>query len=164
MFLLFAFAGDEDGGVGGDTFLASGVAEALGGGGFYGDVVGGATDAFGHCLLHGGDVGIHLGGFGADGDVSVAEGVASLVEKLCYVAQQFLAVDAFVGRVGVGEMVADVAQGGSAEEGIAEGMDSHVGIAVAKQPEGMVNLHAANPQFAVGHEAVHVKSEAGAKG
>lgn len=67
---------DEDDGVGGDAFFATGEAEAFGGGGLDADVVRVGADDAGETLLHLGYVGVHLGALGADGGVEVDEAVA----------------------------------------------------------------------------------------
>ena len=155
---------NQYGGIGGDAFLTSGEAEPLGGGGFYRDVVGVAADAFSHSLLHGWYVRVHLRGLGADGDVRVSKGVALFPQQVGNASEQFLAVNALVGRVGVGKVESDVAQRRSAEHCIAERMDCHVGVAVAEQSEEVLDFHAANPKFTAFDKAVYVKSEAGAEG
>ena len=55
-------------------------------------------------------------------------------------------------------MITNVAQVGSTEQGVAQGVNRHIGIAVTQQPQLVVNLHTANPQFAVGHQTVHIKA------
>jgi hypothetical protein len=51
-----------------------------------------------------------------------------------------------------------VAHSGGAKQSIAERMQSHVSVAVAKQPEAVGYLHAANNAFAAFHQSVNVKS------
>ena len=80
-------------------------------------------------------MGIHLRRLGADGDVGVSKGVAFFPQQVGHASEQLLAVDAFVGRVGVGEVETDVAQRRSSEHCVAERVDCHVGVAVAEQPE-----------------------------
>ena len=59
-------------GVGSDAFFSSGEAEAFGGGGFDAHLAERATHARRQLFLHGWDVGIDFGAFGADSDVAVA--------------------------------------------------------------------------------------------
>ena len=59
--------------------------------------------------------------------------------------QKFETADAFVLWVSIGKMLADVAQCGGAEEGVADGVEQNVGIAVANQAMGVRNFYAANP-------------------
>ena len=75
-------------------------------------------------------------------------------------AQQHLAVDVFELGARVGEVVADVAQGGGAEQRVADGVDEDVGVAVAEQSRFVFQADAAEPQGAARHEPVHVESEA----
>ena len=91
----------------------------FGGGGFYRDLLGFAADALRHGFLHRGDVRVDFGSLGDDGDVAVAECVAFLFDEFHDSSEQFLAIDAFVLWVAVGEMVAYVAESRSAEYGVA---------------------------------------------
>ena len=84
--------------------------------------------------------------------------IAPLIEQRHNVLEQQAAVDALVARVSVGEVVADVAQGGSAQQRVAQGMDGDVGVAVAQQPLLPGDVHAAQPQFTPLDEAVNVKT------
>ena len=77
--------------------------------------------------------------------------------------QQHAAVDALIARVGVGEMVADVTQRGGTQQGIAQGMDGNVGVAVAQQASLPFNLDAAQPQGSTLDQAVYVKSHSDAE-
>jgi hypothetical protein len=43
-------------------------------------------------------------------------------------------------------MLADVAQIGSPKEGIADGMEQHIGVAVSQKTMGVLNTHTSNPQ------------------
>ena len=72
--------------------------------------------------------------------------------------QQQFAVDAFVAGVGVGEVFADIAQGGCPQQGVADGVEQDVGVGVPQQPFGMGNLNASEPQFAAFDQLVYVVS------
>ena len=146
--------------MGGDAFGAAGEAEALGGGRFHGDAVDGDVQVGGDVLAHGRDVRRHLGLLGDDGDVDVADTVSAVAQQRDDVAQEHARVGTGVGGVGVGEEVADVAEGGGAEQGVAEGVEGHVGIAMAQQATVMGNVYSADDAPASGDEAVYVVSAA----
>ena len=64
----------------------------------------------------------------------------------------------------VGEVIAYVAQIGSTEQCVADGMDEHVGIAVTEQPEAVFDLDAAEVEAASFNESVYVVSHSDAEG
>ena len=57
-------------------------------------------------------------------------------------------------------MTADIAKSGSAEEGVAHGMQQDVGVAVAEQSFFKRHVDAAEDELAALHEAVDVVSHA----
>lgn len=61
-------------------------------------------------------------------------------------------------------MVADVAQCGGTEQGVADGVDEDVGIAMAKQTMRVGDEDASEPQFAPFNELVDIVAEACADG
>ena len=73
-------------------------------------------------------------------------------------AQQQAAVNTFVTRVSVREVVSDVAQGGGTQQGIAQGVDGNVGIAVSQQSALPRNIDTTQPQGPALDQAVNVKS------
>ena len=75
-------------------------------------------------------------------------------------AQQPERVGALVGRVVVGEVLAEVAQGGGAEQGVDDRVRQHVGVGVALEPELGLERDAADHQRPAGDEAVRVVAEA----
>lgn len=64
----------------------------------------------------------HLRRLGDDGGVDVADPIALGANQTDHVAQQRTAVGALEGRIGVGEVLADIARGAGTEQRIAEGM------------------------------------------
>lgn len=74
--------------------------------------------------------------------------------------QEYATIDAEELRGGVGEMAADVAQGGCTEQGIANGMYENVGVTVAEEPVGVGNGDAAEREGAVGNKAVDIIAKA----
>lgn len=119
---------EEGGGLGGDAFAAAGEAEPLGGGGFDRDSVDVYAEVISHILAHGFNVGRHFRELGDDGDVDVAYRISFLSDKADDVAKEHPRVGAFPAWVGVGEVTADVAEGGCAENGVGEGVQRDIGI------------------------------------
>ena len=135
-------------GVGRDAFLAACKAEFLGGRGLDGDIVLIATADLSHTSLHGGDMGIHLRALGTDGGVDIHQPVALRGNEGDGVAQDNLAVHAVgLGR-GIWEMIAYVAHVRCTQQGIADGVQQHVGIAMTQEALTVFNLDAAHPEVA----------------
>lgn len=74
--------------------------------------------------------------------------------------QQLAAVGAGPGRIGVGEVAADVAQRAGAEQGIADRMQQHVAVGVGDEAAVEGNGDAADPQVVALAEAVDVEAVA----
>jgi hypothetical protein len=55
-------------------------------------------------------------------------------------------------------MIADVAHVGGSQQGVADGVYEHVGIAMAQQTELMLQADAPNPQFASLDKAMNIES------
>ena len=119
-------------GVGSDAFFSSGEAEALCGGGFDAHLVEFAAHTCSHLLLHSRDVGIDFGTLSADGDIAIRQFITVFADEASHFAEQFFTVDTLVAWVGVGEMVADIAQAGSTEQRIAQRVNHHIGIAMTQ--------------------------------
>ena len=101
---------------------------------------------------------IELRLLGADGDVGIAETVAFLCHKAHSLNEQFLAVDALEARVGIGEVETDVAQSCCPEQGIAQGVKHHIGIAVTQQSQAVRYVYTTHPKFTTLNEAVNIKT------
>ena len=140
LFLLY-----QHGGVSRYALLTTSKPKSLGGGGFDGDIVLIGLHDLCQTGFHGRHMRIDFGPFGADGSVYVSEAIAFCGDEFDGFAQQYLAIH--VQRVGrrVGEVVANVAHVGSAEQRIADGMNQHIGVAVAEQTQCVVYLYAAQP-------------------
>ena len=140
----------------GHALFATDEAHALAGGGFEGNGIKVDMEQRGEDSFHLVDVGIDFGALGTDGTIDVAHTIAVGFEQIDGATEENLAVGAFVFGGCVGKMVADVAEIGSAEEGVADGVNEYVGIAVAKKAEGMVDAYATQPQIAAFDETMHV--------
>ena len=79
---------------------------------------------------------------------------------MAHMRQQFEAADAAVLGVGVGEVFADVAQGCCAEQGVADGVQQYIGVAVAYEPVGVGDEDAAYYERQSFAEGVNVVSGA----
>ena len=75
-------------------------------------------------------------------------------------AQQLPAVDALETLIGIREMLADVAQRGRAEQGIADRVQQHIGVGMAKQTAIVGNIDTADDQPAPLGEGMHVETVA----
>ena len=91
-----------------------------------------------------------------DDAVNVGDGVSFVLEQLATAAEEYLAVNVFVLGVFVREVLADVAEGGGSEKGVADGVEENVGIAMAEESEMVGYLYASQPKRAVGGELVNV--------
>ena len=123
---------DEGHRLGGNAFLAAGEAEAFGGGCLHRYAVGIYVEIVGDGLYHLRNVGEEFRSLGNDGQIHVADAVAFFGYDLDHSSEKPPGVGTFVGGIGVGEVIADVAHGGSAKEGVGEGVEGYVGIAVAE--------------------------------
>lgn len=116
----------------------------FGGGGFDRDTVGGEVKICGDVLYHRRNIGEEFGRLGNDGDIDVygAE-VALLADDAEGLTQELTRVCALVARISIRKMVADVTEGSRAQEGVAEGVEGHVGIAVAEETAVVWDFYAA---------------------
>lgn len=74
--------------------------------------------------------------------------------------QEYATIDAEELRGGVGEMAADVTQGGCAEQGVANGMYEDVGVTVAEKAVGVGYGDTAEREGAIGDKAVDIVAKA----
>lgn len=151
-------------GLGCNSFAASGESEALGGGCLDGDGLNGNAQVGGDSLSHRVDVGAHFRSLGDDCDVGVGYGPAFAVEEVADSAEEFAGVDVLPLRVGVGEVCADVAEGGGAEECVDECVDGNVSVAVAEEAFVGGDVHASDDAGAPFDEAMDVEACADAEG
>ena len=143
-------------GHGGDAFPPAREAELLGGRGLYRYILHVSGHDPGEGVAHLVDVWAELGSLRADRNVAVDEVVTLSAYEAHHIAEKYLAVDALVAGIGVREMLSYVAEGEGSEESVAEGMNGHVGVAVAEESVGMGYLNTADPEVAVFHESVYV--------
>ena len=157
--------GNEGDGVGGDGETAADVVGALVGGGFYPDAIKGKAGAGGEAGAHFLEARGDLGPLGDERGVDVLDLVAAFAEGGADALEQDLRIDVFEGRIGVGEKMTDVGQGGGAEKGVADGMGERVGVGVAVETNGALGeMNAAENHGATGDGAVDVVAVADAEG
>lgn len=153
--------GDEERrGLGGNAFASTGESESFGGGGFDGNCSKGDEEVSGEVGAHGVNMRGHFRLLGDYGDVDIADGVTGIGDETDYVAEEDSAVGAGIGRVGVREVPADVTEGGGAEEGVAEGVDGDVGVAVAQKSAAVRDINTADDARTPFNEAVNVETVA----
>ena len=98
--------------------------------------------------------------FGDDHEVDVDDLPARRRDARHDVAQQRHAGGALVGRVGVGEQGADVAQAGGTQDGVDHGVRRHVGVGVAGEAELVVDGKTAEHEAPIRREPVGVEADA----
>jgi hypothetical protein len=92
----------------------------------------------------------------AKGAVNVYYGISFFSQQPDDFFEQYFAVNAFVFRVFVRKMIANIAQIGGAQNGIAYCMNEHVGIGVAHSAFAMLYQYAAQPKLVTFCQTVHV--------
>ena len=93
-----------------------------------------------------------------DGGVDVDDLQLQRGELLRHVAQQLAAVDALELGIGVGKVLADVAEAGGAEQRVADRVQQHVGVGMAVEPFLMRDVDAADDELAPGDQRMHVEA------
>lgn len=157
----FSVTYEQRRGLGGNAFAAPSETEMLGGGGFHGHGIDGEGKVMGDILNHLRDERQHPGGLRDDGHIDIDGPQGALFpDDAGRLAQQHTGICPFVSWIRVGEVKADVAQGGSAQHSVGEGMEGDIGVAVAHQAEMIRDVDPANNQSAAFHEAVHVETVA----
>ena len=117
----------------GHALFATDETHALAGGGFERNGIKIDMEKRGKDGFHRVDVGIDFGALGANRAIDVAYAVAVRFEQIDGAAEEHFAVGTFIFGGGVGEVIADVAEIGRAKEGVADGVNEHIGIAVTKE-------------------------------
>ena len=114
----------------------------LGGGGLDADLIPVAPHHTGQTGFHLFYVGIDFGAFRAHCRIHISHTVAFFGNEFNTLAKDLLTVHIECSLAGIGKMITDVAQVGCTEQGITDGMDEDIGIAVAEQAQRMRNLYA----------------------
>ncbi len=104
------------------------------------------------------DVGRHARGLGDDGSVDVQDAPAAVGEELRHLAQELAAVDSLETRVGVRKVPADVALASGTQQRVADRVQQHVGIAVAREALVVRDLDAPDHELAARDQLVDVEA------
>src|SRR6266540_3812352 len=108
--------------------------------------------------------GAELWRFAGDRCVDVGGPVTRVAQLFAYGAEELDRVGVAPALVGVGEVLAYVAEAGGAEESVDHRVGQDVRVAVARQAGfGLLDLHTAEDQAPPGLEAVGVEADAGAE-
>ena len=91
--------------------------------------------------------------------VDIAQFITGFAQQLHGTTKQDFTVDVFVFARMVGEVITDIAHIGRAEQGVADGMDQHVGITVPQQSRAVLDTYAAEPQLTPFGQSMYVISE-----
>ena len=129
-----------------ESFFAAHEAHFFGGGGFDGNIAGGDIEDAGNGFLHVGNMGFDLGRFQTEGSVNINNSIPFAGNQVFGALQQDLAVDVFEFPGSIWKMIADIAQAGGTQQGITDGMEQHVRIAVAQRALVVGDFNAANHQ------------------
>ena len=111
-----------------------------------------------------GDVRRELRGLRDHGYIDVADAPAVGRGERADMAEQHAAVGALPARVGIGKVLAKVAQRQRAEDRVADRVQEDVGVGVAVESALVRDLHATQHETATGDERVHVEAIADPQG
>jgi hypothetical protein len=134
-----------------DTLAFANEAQSLGGCGLYSHPIRGYLEDFSDAPPHAIDEGTQFGSLKADGRIDVDHGPTVRANFGHRFPEQDFAVNPFVCRVRIRKMSADITHGPRSEQGIANDVKQHIGIAVAYRSEFSGDKNATQPQlFACG--------------
>jgi hypothetical protein len=143
-------------GLRGDAFGTAEEAEAFGGRRFDVHEVGTDFKKLGELAADLVAVGAYFRGFGEHGDVGVSNTQMAGAKQLDDVADESLAIGTLPSRVGIFEVLADVAQARSTQEGVTQGMQYHVPVRVRDDAARVRNAHATQHDEIAGSKCVYV--------
>ena len=116
-----------------DGFVAADGADGFASFGFDSDLVNVDVEDTGDAVADGVLVVGEFGAFGVDHAIEVYDVVTGFVDSGGGGVKHFGGFAGTVGGVGVGEQAADIWQRGGTEQGIGNGVQQHIGIAVADE-------------------------------
>ncbi len=93
-----------------------------------------------------------------DGQVDITHFVALLLKYLPHAPQKHARIGALEARVGVGKMIAYVAQRRSSQKSIAQRMKSHIGIAMPQKPQMVRHFNSTEPQLTFLNKPMNIKT------
>ncbi len=141
-----------------NALLTSCKAKAFLGGCLDADGGYGNTADSGNILTHLVDVGRKLRLLCKDYSVEISHGIAVFVNELHHMPQKLQTVRPLVTGIGVGEMLADVAQCKRTKQGIGNRMQQDIRIGMSQKSEGVRKLHAAEKEVTSLHKIMHIVS------
>ena len=139
-----------------DTFFTSDKPELFGGSGFNVHLVQINLKIRSNQRAHRFNMRRHFWRLSNDGVVDIADLPAFGVDQAHHMTQQHATVRTFEGRVGVREMLADIAQRRGAEQRITERMQQHVAIRMGQQTKFMWDSHTAQGNKIALSKTVHI--------
>lgn len=147
----------------GDCGAAADVADAFAGFRFDADVgdvdIQVLCDRFSHRV----DVRRHLGAFGKDDGIEVADFHARVMNAANRFGQKVNAVAAAIGRVVVGEQTPDVFGRDRSQQRVGDRVQQHIGVAVPDRVDLRRHVDAANPKRTAVAQPVRVVTESDTK-
>ena len=140
---------DQDHRLGSKALAPAREPQFLGGSGLYVKGVGGKAEQRGHVVPHPVPVGSDLGSFSDETDIRIHHLPAPFGKITNDLFQQPGRIRALVGGIGIREVLADVTESCGAQQGVHEGMEHHVGVAVTCKTAVMRDLTAHENEGAV---------------
>jgi hypothetical protein len=141
---LRCFSGNQERhGIGGNSLRAASEAQLLSGGGLDIDFVSRKAQRLAHLLHHSRDVCSQPRLLGDQRGVDVPDGIALCLDSRGDLCQKHQTRDAGIGWIAVRKMASDVTQGGRTKQGVADGMEQHIGIGMSEQTFAMGDFHSA---------------------
>ena len=141
-----------------DTLTATRVSQPLCGFRLHVHVSGGNAEVGGDVLRHQWNVRCHLRRLRDDRRIDIDDHPSGLVQLSRRGTQQRAAVGIAVARIRIRIVPADVPQPCSAEHGIGDRVQQHVGVGMTLEPAFERNLHAADDELAARHQRVHIET------
>ena len=146
----------QDNSLGSDAFRTAEESQAFGGRRFDIHVFGTDLEKVGDLSADLVAVGAYFRGFGEHGDVGVSNTQMARAKQLDDVADESLAVGALPARVGIFEVLTDVAQARCTQEGVTQGVQYYVSVRVRDDATRVRNAHATEHYEIAGSKCVYV--------
>ena len=141
--LIFLYQGNR---IGGDAFFTASKTKLLRRSCLDGNIILVTTADLCHTGFHSGNMGIHLRAFGTDGRIDIHQPIAFSGNQFDSLFQNYLTIHPIGKGGGIWKMIAYITHVGSSEQGIADGVQQHVSIAVTQQSLTVFNLDATHPK------------------
>ena len=149
---------DQHDSLGRQALAASGEAQAFGRGRLDADSVQRKLQQVCEAFAHGLAMRLHLGLFADQSDVHIDDAPAARRHALSRVNQEAVRRGALPLRIAGREMVADVAVGDRAKNGVGQGVQARIGVRMADQGLVVRNLDPAQPDRRTGAPAMDIEA------